>query len=154
MSVPAPTEQVEFLVKLQQLLAEGQFTASYKFALLLALADLSVELGDDSGGPLRVAVDRIAEKFIGYYWRQAAPYVPMEAKDTATVLQQNTGRQAEIVSILDQARARHGPKIQALRRVSSEWVQVKSTVARVVRVITRHRSEAGRGRCCCGPTRS
>ena len=52
MSPPDPTAQVEFLTKLQQLLAEGQFTASYKFALLLALADLSVELGDDSGEPL------------------------------------------------------------------------------------------------------
>ena len=27
----------------------GEFVASYKFALLLALADLSVEQGDDSG---------------------------------------------------------------------------------------------------------
>jgi len=42
--------QIDFLVNLQRLLDEGQFVASYKFALLLALADLSVEQGDNSGG--------------------------------------------------------------------------------------------------------
>jgi hypothetical protein len=76
---PTPEAQVQFLVKLQQLLAEGQFTASYKFALLLALADLSVELGDDSGAPLKLSLDRIAEKFIRYYWAQAAPYVVLNS---------------------------------------------------------------------------
>src|SRR4051812_22575850 len=35
-------EQTEFMVKLQRLLDETLFVASYKFALLLALADLSV----------------------------------------------------------------------------------------------------------------
>ena len=47
---PSSDEQIKFLVNLQRLLDEGQFVASYKFALLLALADLSVEHGDDSGG--------------------------------------------------------------------------------------------------------
>jgi hypothetical protein len=42
---PTPDEQIQFLVKLQRLLDEGLFVASYKFALLLALADLSIEAG-------------------------------------------------------------------------------------------------------------
>jgi hypothetical protein len=50
-SPPTPAERVQFLVNLQELLAEGGFVATYKFALLLALTDLSVELGDDSGAP-------------------------------------------------------------------------------------------------------
>ena len=45
-------QQIRFLVNLQRLPDEGQFTASYKYALLLALADLSIEKGDDSGAPL------------------------------------------------------------------------------------------------------
>ena len=49
---PAADEQIRFLVNLQRLLDEGLFVASYKFALLLALADLSVEYGDDTGAPL------------------------------------------------------------------------------------------------------
>ena len=38
---PTPDEQVRFLRNVQRLLAEGQFTASYKFALVHALADLA-----------------------------------------------------------------------------------------------------------------
>ena len=78
---PTSDEQIQFLVKLQRLVDEGQFTASYKFALLLALADFSIEAGDDSGGSLPITTEQIAGKFIQYYWRQAAPYVaPAEAK--------------------------------------------------------------------------
>ena len=48
---PTPDDQVKFLRNIQRLLAEGLFTASYKFALLHALADLAVEKGDDTGAP-------------------------------------------------------------------------------------------------------
>jgi hypothetical protein len=41
-SVPTPEEQVQFLRNVQRLLAEGLFVASYKFALVRALADLAV----------------------------------------------------------------------------------------------------------------
>jgi hypothetical protein len=61
---PSPEEQIGFLVNLQRLLDEGLFVASYKFALLLALADLSIEKGDDSGALLAVDATEIAEKFI------------------------------------------------------------------------------------------
>ena len=47
MPAPTPSAQVAFLRELQRLLDEGQFTATYKFALLLALADLAVERGDE-----------------------------------------------------------------------------------------------------------
>lgn len=40
---PTPEDQVEFLQNLQRLLSEGLFTATYKYALLLALADIAVE---------------------------------------------------------------------------------------------------------------
>jgi hypothetical protein len=54
--MPRPTseQQIQFLIKIQRLLGEGRFVASYKFALLQALADLSVEKGDDSGEPLKL----------------------------------------------------------------------------------------------------
>ncbi len=53
MSVPSPEAQLAFLAKLQRLFAEGEFTATYKFALLIALADLAVECGRDDGNALR-----------------------------------------------------------------------------------------------------
>jgi hypothetical protein len=70
---PVPEEQIRFLTNVQRLLAEGLFTATYKYALLAALADLSVELGDDSGKPLPLSTFAIAEKFVEYYWRHAIP---------------------------------------------------------------------------------
>ena len=54
MPPPSADEQVRFLSNIQRILEEGDFSASYKFALLLALADISVETGDDSGNALRV----------------------------------------------------------------------------------------------------
>jgi hypothetical protein len=66
---PTSDEQIRFVVNIQRLLDEGLFTASCKFALLLALAVLSIEQGDDSGAPLEVTTDAIAEKFVLYYWR-------------------------------------------------------------------------------------
>ena len=39
----APIGEISFLRKLQRLLAEGDFVATYKFALLKALADLCLE---------------------------------------------------------------------------------------------------------------
>ena len=41
-TAPTPGEQVQFLRNVQRLLAEGLFVASYKFALVHALADLAV----------------------------------------------------------------------------------------------------------------
>jgi len=68
---PAPAEQLRFLTNIQRLLAEGIFTATYKYALLAVLADLSVELGDESGSTLRLPTFIIAEKFVEYYWHRA-----------------------------------------------------------------------------------
>jgi hypothetical protein len=38
---PTETDQLQFLKNIQRLLNEGSFVASYKFALLHALADLA-----------------------------------------------------------------------------------------------------------------
>ena len=46
-SIPSDREQLQFLKNIQRLLDEGSFVASYKFALLHALADLALLKGDD-----------------------------------------------------------------------------------------------------------
>jgi len=97
---PAPSEQIRFLTNVQRLLAEGLFTATYKYGLIAALADLSVELGDDSGDPLPLSTFAIAEKFVEYYWRHAIPYT---AANGERVLRQNTGQPAKIVSLVEEA---------------------------------------------------
>ena len=64
---PSPQEQLSFLAKLQRLFAEGYFTATYKFALLIAPADLAVELGNDDGHELPVMTRQIGEHFVHIY---------------------------------------------------------------------------------------
>ena len=91
-SLPSPGQQVKFLQNIQRLLSEGQFTATYKFALLHALADICVERGCSDGLALEIETREISEKFIQLYWRQAQPFA--SARSSAGVLRQNTHRPA------------------------------------------------------------
>ena len=96
-----PEFQLAFLSKLQRLFSEGDFTATYKFALLIALADLSVEVGRDDNEPLKLPYRSIGLKFIQLYWQQAAPFTGGD------VLVQNLGTQAAVVSSIAEYRRNH-----------------------------------------------
>src|SRR5215216_7975649 len=102
---PPPTAdaQLTFLRQLQRVLNEGSVTATYKYALILALADLAVLHGDDSGAPLMLARRDIAAAMIRLYWRQAAPFPGVRGR-APEILRQSTLRQAEIITIIQQFR--------------------------------------------------
>lgn len=139
MSEPTPPtaeEQVRFLTNIQRLLAEGEFVASYKFALLLSLADLSVERGDESGAGLALTVAEISAKFIQYYWRQSVPYQPRAGGSAAPlILQQNTGRQAVVVQLLSDPRLREAGTLPRLCRNHGRWASLVRKVAQTIRVM-------------------
>ena len=118
-------DSVRFLRQMQELLAEGGFVATYKFALLQALADLSVEHQTQSDGSLRIPVDSIAEKFIAYYWNQARPF-----RDE--VLRQNTSGQAEVVSLLREYRGRTEGKLAKLLSNDRDWPRVRSRISAII----------------------
>lgn len=111
-SAPSAEAQLEFLTKVQRLFREGDFTATYKFALLIVLADLAVERGADDGEELALPVRDIAERFIDLYWQQAAPYRPLIASKTdpvspverQLVLAQNPGKQAAVIRMISEFR--------------------------------------------------
>lgn len=111
-SPPSAEAQLAFLTKLQRLFAEGDFTATYKFALLIALADLAVELGSDDGGELPLTTRVIGERFIQQYWRQASPYGAGRPETTPGVLVQNLGAQAAVVNAIASFKARTGSPTQ------------------------------------------
>lgn len=67
-------QQVGFLSFIQSLLEHGEFVSTYKFALLQALADISLESDPEPDGTLRIRLSSIAGKFIACYWPQAAPF--------------------------------------------------------------------------------
>jgi hypothetical protein len=135
MAIPSAEEQIGFLLQLQRLLTEGQFTATYKYALLMSLADTAVEEGDDSGDPLVINTRRIAEKFVEYYWRQAMPYVPGRQNAGMIVLRQNTDRQATIVRLVGDARVKYGNSIAAAKRHQVDWRRLVNAVDQVIRVM-------------------
>ena len=132
---PTAEEQLRFLSDFPTLLDEGQFTATYKFALRVALADLAVEMGDDSGAPLTIPIRKIAEKFVHYYWRQAAPWTPAGRPARAGVLEQNAGKQAEVITKLLAVRERVSPYVVDVRRDPKAWSALLSRVERTVKVM-------------------
>lgn len=123
---PTPADQIEFLTNLQRLLAEGLFTATYKYALLAALADLCVEHGDDSGEPCVLSLFAIAEKMVEYYWRHATPYA---IGPDLRVLRQSTGKQARILLLVGEAREQYGDSLANAMRRPAEW---RKLVKRVI----------------------
>jgi hypothetical protein len=134
-SSPTAEEQVCFLLNIQRLLKEGSFVATYKHALLLSIADICVEKGDDSGGYLRITTGELAEKFINYYWRQAIPYHPAGGSVGGAVLKQNTGRQAAVISTVSKAREAHGGSLAQIKKNIPAWEALRKRVGETIMVM-------------------
>lgn len=130
-----PEFQIEFLGNLQRLLAEGSFVATYKFALLLALADAAVEHGEDSDEELELATKQISEHVIRYYWRQTIPYVPKQDPAQGQVLRQNTGIQAAIIRRIVEARHEIDESLASAMRKTAKWKSLLSEVDRTIRTM-------------------
>lgn len=117
--------EVAFLDKLQSLLANGDFTATYKFAVLLGLVELSVEA---SPGVDTFTTRQLAEKIVELYWPQALHYEGAE-------LRQNPHRQARIVNAVAAFRAeaaRTGfataPLMALAGRLAERWASLLDEV--------------------------
>lgn len=93
--------------KIMALLDEGRFTATYKYAVLLALIDLSLEKTEHDGAPPEMIVTpELAQKVIELYWPHSVPY-PQGSE--ASVLLQNAARpgvQARILKDIQAFRTR------------------------------------------------
>ena len=67
-------EAIAFGQRILELLDTGSFTASYKYAVLLALLDAVLEGTDDHGRPPTVLHGRdIGRRVLELYWPQARP---------------------------------------------------------------------------------
>ena len=115
---------IGFAEKLLELLDEGRYTATYKFAVLLALIDVCLERTQASGSPPDMVTTRqLAEKIVDLYWPHTVPFVD---RGSPKVLKQNTTGQAEIVSAIMRFRARrapdpHAPRSQARLAARQEY---------------------------------
>jgi 5-methylcytosine-specific restriction endonuclease McrA len=132
MTVPSPEAQLEFLSKLQRLFNEGDFTATYKFALLMVLADICVEQGHDSADAMVIQHKDIADKFIDLYWQQTAPHGSGLPNTTTGVLIQNSGAQAAVITAISAFRQTNPGATPNSARRSAGFARLVSRVAQTV----------------------
>ena len=105
-SQPTAEQQLVFLGKIQRLFAEGEFTATYKFALLVSLSELAIEMPELSAeSELELSIRTIATKFIELYWRQSLDYAAGRPGTETGVLVQNLGNQAAVINAIREFRA-------------------------------------------------
>lgn len=123
--------EVQFLRKLQRLLDEGEFVATYKFALLQALADLSVESLCSEEERLTLSLDQIAGKFVEYFWRQVVPF-RAGSGGSSGLLQHNTGNQAAVANRVLEAREKFGGHLGRAQADTTYWRSLTRKVARIV----------------------
>lgn len=134
--VPTDAAQLDFLTRVQKILDEGQFVATYKFALLVALIDVAIERGDDSGDALDVPLDWIAGKFIELYWGHTREF-------QGAVLRQNTGSNIAVLGRIGRLQA-HAMSLADARR-TRQWRAAVGDVARIVKAMPLMRLQLLRG---------
>lgn len=132
MTIPAAEDQLRFIANIQRILDEGSFVATYKFALLMALADYAVEKGDDSGDPVKLTTNDIAESFVDYYWRQAVPFAHVKDEAHVRVLRQATGRQPVVLSRIIMMHDKFCGSLSSARKDARAWRTLKNKVATTI----------------------
>jgi 5-methylcytosine-specific restriction endonuclease McrA len=102
-----PRGAIGFAEKVLELLDEGRYTATYKYAVMLALLDVCLERTQASGAPPEMVTTRqLAEKIVEIYWPHTVPFA---GRTPTTVLRQNIVGQAEIVTDILRFRETHTP---------------------------------------------
>lgn len=130
MSIPSAEEQLKFITNIQRILDEGSFVATYKFALVMSLADYAIKSGNDSGDHCQLTTHDIAESFVEYYWRQAIPYA--HQKGTVRVLKQGTGLQPVVISRIIELHQQFHGSLAAVRKNHRVWRTLLSKVASTI----------------------
>ena len=128
---PSAQEQLDFLTKIQRLLNESDFSSTYKYALLISLADLAIELAKDDESPLELSNRQIAERFIELYWQQASPYKTSGSNESG-ILFQNNGTQAAIIKAINEFRQQNNCNSSQTARRSKEYKKLVTSVASTV----------------------
>jgi 5-methylcytosine-specific restriction endonuclease McrA len=130
-SIPSAEDQLDFLTKVQRLFNESDFSSTYKYALLISLADLAIELGKDDDSELELSNRQIAERFIELYWQQSSPYKTSKANDSG-VLFQNHGTQAAIIKAIQAFRDENNFNSPNAAKHSKEYKKLVTAVASTV----------------------
>lgn len=131
--IPRAEEQLEFLTKIQRLFNESDFSSTYKYALLISLANLAIVYGKDDDSELEINNRQIAERFIELYWQQSSPYKSSKANDSG-ILYQNNGPQAAIIKVIHEFRNKNSFNSPESAKRSKDY---KKLVASVTATVTK-----------------
>ena len=66
--MPTADFQLNFLRRIQWLLESSSYTSTYKFALLMATANLAIESGVNDDRECSISYQQLAEQFVQLYW--------------------------------------------------------------------------------------
>jgi 5-methylcytosine-specific restriction endonuclease McrA len=91
-------DALELGQRIVAILETGRRTATYKFALLMALVDYCVEHLPAGEAPLDVPIDDLSERVIALYWRQVLPLAGVGE------LKQSTQPRVRILSAVSELR--------------------------------------------------
>lgn len=127
------------LERIQDLLRDSRYTTTYKFAVLHALCDLSLELAP---GERRLALDRLAERTIELYWQQVVPFHPPGSR-ASIALRMATGGRAAAVTLVDRMHAKHDGRLSGARRSGRMRDYTKSMLAVLRKDVLKRLQPAG-----------
>ncbi|WP_227681762.1 hypothetical protein [Psychrobacter glacincola] len=87
--MPSADFQLNFLRRIQWLLESSSYTSTYKFALLMATANLAIESGVSDNSECSISYEELAEQFVQLYWTQTLPFSDQD--DDSVLKQSNAG---------------------------------------------------------------
>ena len=93
---------IALATRILDILDQGSFSATYKYALFIAVLDLTISKNTKGALPTTLTTRELAERLIEVYWPHASPF------NTGTVPRQGgvrSGSQAEIVEAIVRFRA-------------------------------------------------
>ena len=127
-------QQLDFIAYIQRLLVEGEFSATYKFALLHALADMSIEKHlHDEHMALQITFEELVEKFVALYWHQASPFDEIGHNGAQLLLQNtNSKKQAKIITTLHEAKLQNICSVSQLKK-SHQWKAISSSTLKTIK---------------------
>jgi len=133
--VPTAEFQLNFLRRIQWLLESSSYTSTYKFALLMAMVNLSIESGIDDDSEHSISYEQLAEQFIQLYWTQALPY--SDQNSDSVIRQSSTTGQASVInSILD---LQHKTKTNSLTMARTQNIKLwQSTIKDIASTIKKY----------------
>ena len=98
--MPTAEYQLKFLRRIQWMLESSSYTSTYKFALLMAMVNLSIESGINDDSEHSISYEQLAEQFIQLYWTQVLPYSD-QSSDSVLRQSSTTGQASVVNSILN-----------------------------------------------------